>query len=410
MDSKQAYNERMERVRKTVALEQTDRVPFIPKTNAFMATTYGLNQYDAMKDMRNLIPCAKQYLTEFQPDVVWPVANYAIDPCELLGAKFIRLPGPSHGLPLNSGFQMLDGTYMEDEEFDEFLMDPTHFLVTKVMPRKYKALEPFAKLYGREIYDMSVLMESAALAQPDLKEAVETFLRAGELYAKQIEYTGQFNQYVKNMGFPVRGGTILAPFDSYADSLRGLVQAVMDIKDYPDEVLAVTDRIEQMNTERAIAKAKARGDLFQFIPLHAAGDEFMSREDYATFYWPGLKRTIEKLIDAGIIPYVFCEGKYSTRLEFLKDIPKGKVVYMFEQIDIAAAKKELEGIACICGNLPTTLLATGTKEQVVDETKRLLDTCAPGGGFIMDCSIVMDSCKKENFAAWYETTLTYGAY
>lgn len=410
MEAKEAYSARMERIKKTVALQEADRVPFIPKTGTLMATAFGLSQYDLMKDARNLIPCARKYLSRVQPDAVWPVASYAIDPCELLGAGYIRMPGPSHGLPLNSGFQMMDGTYMEDEEFDEFLMDPTHFLLTKVMPRKYKALSGFSKLYAREIYDMSVLMESAVLAQPDVSGALETMIQAGKLYARQMEHTRQLNQCITDMGFPLRGGTILAPFDSYADSLRGLVQAVMDIKLYPDEVLAVTERIEQMNTDRAIAAAKARGDLFQFIPLHAAGDEFMSREDYAEFYWPGLKRTIEKLIAAGITPYVFCEGKYSTRLDFLKDVPRGKVVYMFEQIDIVKAKKELEGIACVCGNLPTTLLVNGTAEQVADETKRLLDACAPGGGFIMDCSIVVDDCNFRNFETWFETTMTYGCY
>ncbi len=410
MTTEQAYEARLDRVKKTIALEEADRVPFIPKTGALMASMYGLSHYDMMKDARNIIPCAQKYLTEFQPDVVWPVASYPIDPCELLGAQYIRLPGPSHGLPMSSSFQMLDGTYMEDEEFDEFLMDPTHFMLTKVMPRKYKALNAFSKLHAREIYDLSVLMDSAVLAQGDVSAAIETMIQAGKLCAKHIGYVKQLNQCIVEMGFPLRGGALLAPFDSYADSLRGLVQAVMDIKMYPGEALAVIERIERMNIDRAIAAAKAQGALFQFIPLHAAGDEFMSREDYATFYWPSLKRTIEKLVAAGITPYVFCEGKYSTRLEFLKDVPKGKVVYMFEQIDIAKAKRELEGIACVCGNLPTTLLISGTRQQVIDETKRMLDACAPGGGFIMDCSITMDDCKKENFAAWQETTMTYGKY
>ena len=121
------------------------------------------------------------------------------------------------------------------------------------------------------------------------------------------------NEFIVGRGFPIRGSAVLAPFDAYADSLRGLVQALMDVKLYPDEVLAVTERIERMNTDRAIAAAKRRGDPFLFMPLHAGGDEFMSRDDYAVFYWPGLKRTIEKIIAAGITPYVFCEGKYSTQ-------------------------------------------------------------------------------------------------
>ncbi len=61
------------------------------------------------------------------------------------------------------------------------------------------------------------------------------------------------------------------------------------------------------------------------------------------------------LIDLNITPYVFCEGKYNTRLEVISDVPKGKVIYMFEEVDIVQAKKTVGQVACICGNLPTGL-------------------------------------------------------
>lgn len=410
MSAEQVYAERMQRLETAISLSEPDRVPFVPQAVEFVATAYGLSQYDMMKDMRNVIPCLKQYLDRFQPDLVWPVFGYSIDPCELLGANYIRLPGPSHGLPLNSGFQVLDETYLEDDEFDEYLMDPTHFMLTKVLPRKYKALEPLAKLNFREVVDLKMLSQFGTLAQPDVRAAMETLMQGAQLMQRAGQQNRAVSEYIKSHGFASIGGAMHAPFDMYADCLRGLIQAVMDVKLYPDEVLAVTERIEQMTVDGFIAGLKARGERFAFMPLHAAGDEFMSGEDYAVFYWPGLKRTIEKLIAAGITPFVFCEGKYNTRLEFLKDVPRGKVIYMFEQIDIARAKKELEDVACICGNFPTTLLVSGTKEQVVDETKRLIDTCAPGGGFMMNCSITLSECKMENYEAWYETTLNYGKY
>lgn len=52
----------------------------------------------------------------------------------------------------------------------------------------------------------------------------------------------------------------------------------------------------------------------------------------------------------------------------------------------------------------------GTKEQIVEETKRLLDICAPSGGYMMSNSISLDNCKRENLAAWYEATEKYGKY
>ena len=65
---------------------------------------------------------------------------------------------------------------------------------------------------------------------------------------------------------------------------------------------------------------------------------------------------------------------------------------------------------CIAGNLPGALLDYGKPEEIIDETKRMIDTCAPGGGFIMDCSIVMDHYREENMDAWFQTTTEYGKY
>lgn len=44
------------------------------------------------------------------------------------------------------------------------------------------------------------------------------------------------------------------------------------------------------------------------------------------------------LIDMGVTPYIYTEGRYNTRLEQLADIPKGKVIYHFETADMERAK------------------------------------------------------------------------
>ena len=90
------------------------------------------------------------------------------------------------------------------------------------------------------------------------------------------------------------------------------------------------------------------------------------------------------------------------------DVPKGKVIYSFEKVDMKRAKQILGGTACITGNLHTPLLAPGGKrEQVVDATKRLIDDCVPGGGYIMSCSMTLDNVDLELLRAWKETTFTY---
>lgn len=322
----------------------------------------------------------------------------------------MRWPGPEHHLSLESSFQIKDGCYLEDDEFEEFLLDPTHFLLTKFYPRKNRALKGFSKMYFREIYELSYLMEFGFFDDPEVKESLLACMQTGRQISHRRKQNGYIGNIVKELGYPSRGAAMVAPFDVYADCLRGLIQAVIDIKEYPQEVLAVVDRLTKMNVKHEIAAYKARGERFIFIPLHAGVDEFMSREDYLKFYWPGLKTMIEGIVEAGMTPYVFCEGKYNTRLDILKDVPKGKVIYMFEQVDIAQAKKVLGDTACICGNLPTALLSYGKPENVVEATKKMLYDCAPGGGFIMDCSIIVDAASHENMHAWRETTLKEGVY
>jgi len=47
-------------------------------------------------------------------------------------------------------------------------------------------------------------------------------------------------------------------------------------------------------------------------------------------------------------------------------------------------------------------------DEVVDETKRLIDECAPGGGFIFETAYGIDYAKVENVEAMFDTVRTYG--
>jgi hypothetical protein len=60
------------------------------------------------------------------------------------------------------------------------------------------------------------------------------------------------------------------------------------------------------------------------------------------------------------------------------------------------------------GDVPAVPLMYGKKQEIVDYCKKLIDTCAPGGGFIMDSGTMIDHAKPENIEAMFETTFTYG--
>jgi uroporphyrinogen-III decarboxylase len=136
----------------------------------------------------------------------------------------------------------------------------------------------------------------------------------------------------------------------------------------------------------------------------------MSDKAFEKFYWPSLKKTINAFIDEGILVTLFAEGSYETRLDSVNEFPKGAVQWLFDRTDMGKAKKALGDKCCIAGNVPTSLMATGTPKQVKEYCKKLIETCAPGGGYILACGAAIDNGKVENVRAMIDSAKEYGVY
>jgi uroporphyrinogen-III decarboxylase len=52
----------------------------------------------------------------------------------------------------------------------------------------------------------------------------------------------------------------------------------------------------------------------------------------------------------------------------------------------------------------------GTPQQVKDYAKKLIDSCAKGGGYIMSNGAFFDEAKPENVRAMVDFTIEYGVY
>ncbi len=76
--------------------------------------------------------------------------------------------------------------------------------------------------------------------------------------------------------------------------------------------------------------------------------------------------------------------------------------------DIFKAKQLLSGHMCIMGDVPPGLLSLGSREQVVDYCKKLIDVVGADNGFILSsgCSVPINA-KPENVRAMIDTAKTY---
>ena len=136
----------------------------------------------------------------------------------------------------------------------------------------------------------------------------------------------------------------------------------------------------------------------------------MSGEQFQTFYWPTLRKVIIGLVNEGIVPQLFAEVGYNQRLEVINDVPKGKVVWWFDLTDMARAKKTVGQVACIAGNVPVSLLCTGSPDEVRTYCKNLVDVAGKDGGFILSTGAGMQGSKAENVKAMIDCLKEYGIY
>lgn len=398
------------RVQQAVSLQAPDRVPFIPCFNNFYQYEYGVSVQESMTHPLSLMDALDKVIDRYEPDLLYMPTVFPIPAMESSGFTAGRWAGPYYGLPENTPYQYIDHQYLEDEDYDAFLADPTRFVLHKILPQKHSAyaglamVEPFS-LCNQAIYSQ------APFGIPPVRAALEAMIKTGQLVMENLDAMTKMSMHAVERGFiPFGAATCMAPFDEFADHVRGLLQTCMDCITEPERLTQALEIWGERTIPASIANAKMQHAQYLFIPLHCGVDNFMSLENYEKFYWPGLKKVIMAAIEADMTPVVLCEGKYYTRLNVLADVPKGKVVYFFEDTDFAEAKRILGDVACIGGGMPTDYLMMGDKQRVIDHTKKMIDLLAPGGGYIMTNSLALDHVKTENMEAWKDTVFEYGKY
>ncbi|HEY3277831.1 MAG TPA: uroporphyrinogen decarboxylase family protein [Syntrophorhabdaceae bacterium] len=408
------YAEREKRVLDTLALKKPDRVPILVMASWYPAKRAGMTIEEVMYDPEKLWKSQWDCMIELEPDMDQnPFGLRLLGPI-LETLDFRQLKWPGHGVAPNLSYQFVEGEYMKADEYDRFLEDPTDFMLRLYWPRVFGALKAFEKLPPlRNIitYAVGTPFGFGAFNAPDMREALETLMKAGERSAVIADYTRRYSEKTREAGFPLQFGAFSqAPFDILSDYFRGMKGSMLDMYRRPDKVLKACEKILPFAIEMARGGAKMSGNPRVFIPLHKGLDGFMSQDQFDRFFWPTLRELMVTLINDGLTPCPLWEGNCTSRLEAIKDIPAGKAMYAFEATDIFKAKEVLGDRICIRGNVPLSLLATGKPEDVTAYCKKLIDAVGKEGGYIMDASAGLDDAREENVAAMFKITKEYGIY
>jgi len=405
--------ERTQRVKDAVELKQPDRVPFVAFFSFFPAKYSGITNQEYMHDYDKMRTACKKAIVDFQPDqYLNPFGLFGVGPVmDILDFKQLKWPG--HGVDPHLTYQFVEDEYMKANEYDAYLSDPTDYMIRTYLPRVCGTMEPLKMLPSIPAqYYLRIPRTAGLFGMPELAGVLEVLAKAGAEGMKMLGKLQEFGKEMNQLGFPhMFGGTAYAPFDYFGDNFRGTKGMMLDMYRQPDNIKKAVEKILPLIAESAIADAKKANVPYIFMPLHKGLDGFMSEEQFKTFYWPTLRELMITFIKEGLVPCPLWEGKCDSRLEIIKDIPAGKAMYHFEQTDLFRAKEVLGDTVCIRGGVPTSILCTGTPEDVKEHCKKIIDVVGKGGGFIMDGPIgIPDETKPENMKAFEETTKEYGVY
>lgn len=409
----QLYEERKKRLITAAKGKEPDRVPVAGLMETF-TLAYAGTTIDEVKS--TVVKQVKSYGAIYK-DIHFDAAfvsflSHAMTMSSHLGSDIF--------FASNDGVTLQHKEYcpMTPEDYDKIIKDPMSFIINDFLPRKYPGFN------GTELEIKDKFLNSVV----DLGRFGSTMMY-GNLYFKNV------------LKMPVLvGGDLEAPADMFFDFLRGFKPTVTDYRRYPDKVkrateaiydyvdnvLEITPMVMSLPTEvkdipwlvKYGVNTVIRGENPEFPefpwifnPMHLPA--FLSQKQFDEFYWPTYRRLVEKIAACGGHVMGLAEGAFGKNLDRFCELPAHSMTLIIENDDIKEVKKLLGDRQCIMGGMPLDLLKSGTKDECLAHAKDIIDTCAPGGGFIFSPDKVMvapNDCKIENLREVNEFVRSYGVY
>jgi hypothetical protein len=319
-EAEASYTERIRRLRNIYDMEPHDR----PLADAFMgANEYivrrkGIQGKDVVYNHDKLREPLLEFHRDFQPDVAVGVLPYPGKSWDLLDFKLYVWGGQK--LPDTMAIQAVEGEYMSGDEYKDFSADPTAFWLKQYLPRAYGALAPLAMLpdFPRISESIDTIDLLVPFGLPPFQEMLHKMMEAGNELMKVLGSVGQTMGMIAAEGFPSMGLNIVkTPFDYLGDTLRGTRGILMDMYRRPKDLLAACEAYVPVLIKSIVGASDRTGAPAALYVLHKGADTFMSRAQFEKFYWPTWKQVMLALYEEGITSYLFIEGSYNQRLDYL---------------------------------------------------------------------------------------------
>ncbi|MBN1453832.1 MAG: hypothetical protein JW963_22650 [Anaerolineales bacterium] len=399
------YKERIERLRKIYDMDPHDRpiADLFMGANEYVVRRKGIQGKDIIYNHDKLREPLLEFHREFQPDVSVGTMPYPGKSWEILDFKLYVWAGQK--LPDHLAIQAVEGEYMRADEYKDFIADPTAFWLKQYLPRAYGALAPLAMLpdFPRISESVDTIDLLVPFGLPPFQEMLHKMMEAGNELMKTLGAVGQTGAMVAAEGFPSMGLNIVkTPFDYLGDTLRGTKGILMDMYRRPNDLLAACEAYVPVLIKSIVSASDRTGAPAALYVLHKGADAFMSQEQFEKFYWPTWKQVMLALYEEGITSYLFIEGTYNNRLENLAEMPEKSLVCHFDKSDMRRVKEVLSDKFIIAGNVPASLMAAGTTDEVRAYCADLVELFEDTPAYIMAHGCYFENTTDEKMRAFMD--------
>ena len=329
MTAEALFTERMDRLRKVIALQRPDRTPIMlagPFFFKYGDPTAQLVDFVRRRDWADDV-VIKGYEKLPAIDAGGPPIRRKVEAAGINWLSKTKIPGRE--LSDDSLWQVDEVGLMTEEDYDTIL---------KIGWKRF--LQDF--LVSRLGYTPDQVAEDAE-------------------YTKRLD--AKFSSIgLVNLQDGIAGGM---PYDALCAG-RGMSKFTRDLYKKPDKVKAVMDVMVAEMVEDEIKFLRERKPFCTVVvPCVRANAGFLSRKMFEKFGWPLFKTFTDIAIAEGANVLFHMDAKWDEFLDYFTDFPKGRCIFDPDSTtNIYKIKEVLGDRMCITGDVSPAMLAVGTADEV----------------------------------------------
>ncbi|MBP1707534.1 MAG: methyltransferase [Chloroflexi bacterium] len=372
--SPELYRQKYERIQKAIKLEPADRIPVVYNGMAFAPRYLGMSMADFCADPDAPVNATLDTMDKFGgfDGINAVIAGRTTVTVPELWLSRVKVPG--RDLPPDSLWQIHEAEVMTTDDYD-FIID--------------KGWGAFLDYYLPRVVDMEEFKEATGWLKKNFPRCLNDCRERG---------------YV-----PVSASVTAPPYESFCGG-RSMGKFLTDLYRIPDKVQAAMDVVLPEIIGKTVRLARESGVPGVWIGGWRTASSLVSPRLMDRFVWPYVLKIVEALLAADLMPIFHWDQDWTRDLVRLKDLPAKKCLLNPDGMtDMRQFKKLVGDRMAMMGDIPSSMFATGTPEDVFNYVRNLVDLFESRGLILCPGCDAPINTKPENMEAFVAASQKYGA-